>query len=183
MKGSGVPLPPLGLPKATRLAPCMGIVSAAPKDSADDSPPGRMMLSAENTGNFPLKRASTRACCWTSPATRCPRGSRRAGSGAGPRQRRLPPTVPGAPLRLRRRHNADAPCGMIVRLQQLHEHLSKAERDELVALERERMAAAFRWIPVRRPRPGPGSTTASKRSCVCLRTGSLIGPPAATFCL
>ena len=36
---------------------------------------------------------------------------------------------------------------MIVRLQQLHEHLSKAERDELVALERERMAAAFRVDP------------------------------------
>jgi DNA-binding CsgD family transcriptional regulator len=36
---------------------------------------------------------------------------------------------------------------MIVRLQQLHEHLSKAERDELVALERERIAAAFRVDP------------------------------------
>lgn len=36
---------------------------------------------------------------------------------------------------------------MIVRLQQLHEHLSKAERDELVALERERMTAAFRVDP------------------------------------
>ena len=36
---------------------------------------------------------------------------------------------------------------MIVRLRQLHEHLSQAERDELVALERERMAAAFRVDP------------------------------------
>lgn len=36
---------------------------------------------------------------------------------------------------------------MIARLQQLHEHLSQAERDELVALERERLAAAFRLSP------------------------------------
>ena len=36
---------------------------------------------------------------------------------------------------------------MIVRLQHLNEHLSKAERDELVALERERIAAAFRVDP------------------------------------
>jgi DNA-binding CsgD family transcriptional regulator len=36
---------------------------------------------------------------------------------------------------------------MIARLQELHEHLSKAERDELVALERERLAAAFRVDP------------------------------------
>ena len=61
---------------------------------------------------------------------------------------------------------------MIARLQQLHEHLSKAERDELVALERERMAAAFRVDPgtttPARPRPGPGSAAASKRSCACL---------------
>jgi DNA-binding NarL/FixJ family response regulator len=36
---------------------------------------------------------------------------------------------------------------MIARLQELHEHLSKAERDELVALERERLAATFRVDP------------------------------------
>ncbi|HEY4465209.1 MAG TPA: GAF domain-containing protein [Streptosporangiaceae bacterium] len=41
---------------------------------------------------------------------------------------------------------------MIARLQQLHEHLSRAERDELVALERERLAAAFRVEP---GEPGP----------------------------
>jgi GAF domain-containing protein len=43
---------------------------------------------------------------------------------------------------------------MIARLQQLNEHLSRAERDELVALERERLAAAFRVEPGdARPRP------------------------------
>ena len=43
---------------------------------------------------------------------------------------------------------------MIARLQQLHAHLTQAERDQLVALERERMAAAFRLDPsTRRPRP------------------------------
>lgn len=36
---------------------------------------------------------------------------------------------------------------MIVRLQQLHEHLSQAEREQLVALERERIAASFRVDP------------------------------------
>jgi DNA-binding NarL/FixJ family response regulator len=36
---------------------------------------------------------------------------------------------------------------MIVRLQQLHEHLSEAEREQLVALERERTAAGFRLDP------------------------------------
>jgi GAF domain-containing protein len=36
---------------------------------------------------------------------------------------------------------------MIVRLQQLHQHLSQAERDQLVALERERLAASFRLDP------------------------------------
>jgi GAF domain-containing protein len=36
---------------------------------------------------------------------------------------------------------------MIARLQQLHEHLSEAEREQLVALERERIAATFRVDP------------------------------------
>lgn len=44
---------------------------------------------------------------------------------------------------------------MIARLQQLHEHLSQAERDELVALERERLAAAFRAGPDDPARPRP----------------------------
>jgi len=36
---------------------------------------------------------------------------------------------------------------MIVRLQHLHEHLSEAEREQLLALERERTAAGFRLDP------------------------------------
>jgi DNA-binding CsgD family transcriptional regulator/GAF domain-containing protein len=45
---------------------------------------------------------------------------------------------------------------MIARLQQLHAHLTQAERDQLVSLERERMAAAFRLDPsTRPPRPQP----------------------------
>lgn len=45
---------------------------------------------------------------------------------------------------------------MIARLQQLHAHLTQAERDQLVAAERERMAAAFRLDPsARPPRPRP----------------------------
>jgi len=46
---------------------------------------------------------------WRNPATRCPMGRQRAGSGAGPRQRRLPPAVPGAPLRLRHRPHRRPP--------------------------------------------------------------------------
>jgi Phosphotransferase enzyme family len=67
------------------------------------------MLSAENIRKFPFERASTRACWWTSPATRCPRG-RRAGSGAGSRQRRLPPAAPGTPPRLRHRPHRRPPA-------------------------------------------------------------------------
>ena len=67
------------------------------------------MLSAENKENFSLNAPSTQACWWTSPATRCPMGRQRAGSGAGPRQRRLPPAVPGAPLRLRHRPHRRTP--------------------------------------------------------------------------
>ena len=44
---------------------------------------------------------------------------------------------------------------MIVRLQQLHEHLSQAERDQIVALERERIAASFRLDPAGSPRARP----------------------------
>jgi GAF domain-containing protein len=50
---------------------------------------------------------------------------------------------------------------MIARLQQLHEHLSQAERDELVALERERLAAAFRVDPAD-PRPRPRLNTSQQ---------------------
>jgi GAF domain-containing protein len=50
---------------------------------------------------------------------------------------------------------------MIARLQQLHEHLSQAERDELVALERERLAAAFRVDPTD-PRPRPRLNTSQQ---------------------
>jgi GAF domain-containing protein len=45
---------------------------------------------------------------------------------------------------------------MIARLQQLHEHLSEAEREQLVALERERTAASFRV--------DPGGTTQTRPS-------------------
>ena len=44
---------------------------------------------------------------------------------------------------------------MISRLQQLHEHLTKAERDEIVALERERLAAGFRLDPGSPPAARP----------------------------
>jgi DNA-binding CsgD family transcriptional regulator len=44
---------------------------------------------------------------------------------------------------------------MISRLQQLHEHLTKAERDEIVALERERLAASFRLDPGSPPAARP----------------------------
>ena len=55
---------------------------------------------------------------------------------------------------------------MIARLQQLHAHLAQAERDQIVAAERERMAAAFVWTPVPgRPGPGPRSAIASWRFC------------------
>jgi GAF domain-containing protein len=43
---------------------------------------------------------------------------------------------------------------MIARLQQLHEHLGQAERDQIVALERERLAASFR-LDGSSPRPKP----------------------------
>jgi GAF domain-containing protein len=44
---------------------------------------------------------------------------------------------------------------MIARLQQLNEHLSQAERDQIVALERERIAASFRLDPGAPPRTQP----------------------------
>jgi DNA-binding CsgD family transcriptional regulator/signal transduction protein with GAF and PtsI domain len=44
---------------------------------------------------------------------------------------------------------------MITRLQQLHEHLTQAERDQIVALERERLAASFRLDPSIPPRARP----------------------------
>ena len=44
---------------------------------------------------------------------------------------------------------------MISRLQQLHEHLTKAEQDEIVALERERLAASFRLDPDSPPAARP----------------------------
>jgi DNA-binding CsgD family transcriptional regulator len=44
---------------------------------------------------------------------------------------------------------------MITRLQQLHEHLTQAERDQIVALERERLAASFRLDPSIPPRTQP----------------------------
>jgi len=85
-----------------------GFVSAEPK-TALRQPAGNLMLSAENIEKFPLNEPSTRACWWRNPATRCPMGRQRAGSGAGPRQRRLPPAVPGAPLRLRHRPHRRPP--------------------------------------------------------------------------
>jgi GAF domain-containing protein len=44
---------------------------------------------------------------------------------------------------------------MIARLQQLHQHLSEAERQQLVALERERTAASFRIDPSNSNRARP----------------------------
>jgi GAF domain-containing protein len=44
---------------------------------------------------------------------------------------------------------------MIARLQQLNSHLSQAERDQIVALERERMAASFRLDPAAPAQPRP----------------------------
>jgi DNA-binding NarL/FixJ family response regulator len=44
---------------------------------------------------------------------------------------------------------------MIARLQQLHHHLSEAEREQLVALERERTAASFRLGPSNPTRTPP----------------------------
>jgi GAF domain-containing protein len=50
---------------------------------------------------------------------------------------------------------------MIVRLQQLHEHMSQAERDQIAALERERMTAAFRLDAGSSTQTRPPSTPAS----------------------
>jgi hypothetical protein len=65
-----------------------------------------MRLSAENIGNFPFERASTRACCWRSPATRCPRGRQRVGSGVGPGSTVSPPRCPGPSSASGTGHNA-----------------------------------------------------------------------------
>lgn len=69
-------------------------------------------------------------------------------NGYGPEDERLLSTfanqiavaIDNAMLHLRQQE-------MIARLQQLHEHLSEAEREQLVALERERTAASFRVDP------------------------------------
>lgn len=43
------------------------------------------------------------------PGHKMPIGRQSAGSGAGPRQRRIPPTAPGAPLRRRTRAASTQP--------------------------------------------------------------------------
>jgi hypothetical protein len=85
-----------------------GFVSAEPKTALRQPSRQADALGREHR-NSPLNALRPRACWWRSPATRCPRGRQRAGSGAGPRQRRLPPAVPGAPLRLRHRPHRRPP--------------------------------------------------------------------------
>ena len=61
-----------------------------------------MMLSAENMGNFPLKRASARGMLLEKPGPRSALGAgSEPGPGLGPGST-VPPTAPGAPLRLSR---------------------------------------------------------------------------------
>jgi hypothetical protein len=86
------PLPLLGLPGATRLVPCWGLVSAEPEDGTHAALRARR-CSAENIRNFPFERASTGACCWRSPAARCPQGQ------AASRVRGEAPAAPSPPPR------------------------------------------------------------------------------------
>jgi len=59
-----------------------------------------MMPSAENMGNFPLKRASTRGMLLEKPGQRSAlEAGSEPGQGQGPGCT-VPPTVPGAPLLL-----------------------------------------------------------------------------------
>src|ERR1700722_16687893 len=51
---------------------------------------------------------------------------------------------------------------MIARLQQLHAHLTQAERDQLVAVERERMAAALPLVPRATPSRPPAPLKQSR---------------------
>ena len=61
---------------------------------------------------------------------------------------------------------------MITRLQQLHQHLSEAERDQLVELERQRTAAAFRLGPISPTRTRPLLTN-SQQEILRLMTDGL----------
>ena len=109
---------------------------------------------------FPFNAPSTRACWWRSPATRCPMGRQRAGSGAGPRQRRLPPAVPGAPLRLGRwphrrppvRPSANRSC---------QRHCPISRRDRV----RDHPSGPQAALRPPRPRPGPSRGTPRADRC------------------
>jgi GAF domain-containing protein len=62
---------------------------------------------------------------------------------------------------------------MIVRLQQLHQHLSDAEREQLVALERERTAAAFRLDPGSSTQTPPPPLNSSQQEILRLMSEGL----------
>jgi len=73
--------------------------SADPKDGLHGSPTGNMMLLAENIGNFPLTRFDP-GMLLGEPGRKIAPGQAASRVMGGPRQCRLPPTVPGAPLRV-----------------------------------------------------------------------------------
>jgi hypothetical protein len=88
----------------------MGIVTTG----QPGGPAGKMMLSAEKTGKSPFKTRFDTGMLLEKPGHKMPQGGRqRAGSGVGPRQRRLPPTVPGAPLRLSHRPQRRRPVPLV----------------------------------------------------------------------
>jgi DNA-binding NarL/FixJ family response regulator len=61
---------------------------------------------------------------------------------------------------------------MIAKLQQLHQHMSEAEREQLLALEREQTAAAFRVDPNSSAQPPP-LLNRSQREILRLMTDGL----------
>ena len=80
-----------------------GLDSAEPKDGAHGSPPGKMMLSAENIGNFPLNALRPGHAGGEARPQDAPGAGSEPGQGRGPGSAVSPPAVPGAPLRLRHR--------------------------------------------------------------------------------
>jgi hypothetical protein len=110
MKGSGVPFATLGVPAATRVAPCVGLVSAEAQRQCSRQPFRQDSALGREHRDFSLKRASARACCWISPATNCPRAGSEPGQGWGPGSTVSPPRRPGLRSASGVGDNADVIC-------------------------------------------------------------------------
>jgi hypothetical protein len=101
--------PPRGYPVGSLLGG--GFVLTEPEDGAHGSPPGKLMLSAENIGNFPLNALRPgHAGGEARPQDALGAGSE-PGQGRGPGSAVSPPRCPGPRSASGTGHTADVPSG------------------------------------------------------------------------